>query len=200
VKRLEHFWKGLSHDKTQISPVPAVQYGDRFVNFVEGITKSKEEAGREDAKEQARYPPGAGSLEAHRSSNHHIPNTDNLVIRKAETQATKTETRGSSEDSVPERTLGTVDSPTNDRNADRNTMTLPMVDEAGESSSTGGRSGTSNNGADDGELRPPTPPKDKNTLGGSPRKSLSTRKSSVDSNKALPAIPRTENAESVSEE
>ncbi|KPI44944.1 Phosphatidylinositol 4-phosphate 5-kinase its3 [Cyphellophora attinorum] len=46
VKRLEHFWKGLSANRSQISPVPPQQYGDRFLNFVTGITMTKEEADR----------------------------------------------------------------------------------------------------------------------------------------------------------
>ncbi|KAB8258198.1 hypothetical protein BDV32DRAFT_72957 [Aspergillus pseudonomiae] len=47
VKRLEHFFKGLSHDRHQISPVPPEGYGDRFVKFIKGITMSKEEAAAE---------------------------------------------------------------------------------------------------------------------------------------------------------
>ncbi|KFX91592.1 hypothetical protein V497_06662 [Pseudogymnoascus sp. VKM F-4516 (FW-969)] len=59
VKRLENFWKGLSHDKQQISPIPPVPYGDRFIKFIMDITKSREEvreeaAEREEAREEAR--------------------------------------------------------------------------------------------------------------------------------------------------
>ena len=46
VKRLEHFWKGLKDNRSQISPIPPQQYGDRFLNFVTGITMTKEEAER----------------------------------------------------------------------------------------------------------------------------------------------------------
>ncbi|KAL3434019.1 hypothetical protein BDV09DRAFT_100666 [Aspergillus tetrazonus] len=46
VKRIEHFVKGLTHDRTQISPIPPEGYGDRFVNFIRRITMSKEEAER----------------------------------------------------------------------------------------------------------------------------------------------------------
>lgn len=58
IKKLEHFWKGLSHDRTQISALPPEQYGDRFLNFMSGITMSPEEAAREaeerrDAEAQA---------------------------------------------------------------------------------------------------------------------------------------------------
>jgi hypothetical protein len=46
VKRLENFWKGLSDNRSQISPIPPQAYGDRFINFVTGITMTKEEAER----------------------------------------------------------------------------------------------------------------------------------------------------------
>lgn len=197
VKRLEHFWKGLSQDKTQISPVPSVPYGDRFVKFITAVTKSREEAEKEDADLQANHANGLANQDGERgrSNSHHLPNTDNSVIRKAESQALKTETRGSSEEGVPDRTLGTVRSPSADRANERGGMTLPIVDEAGESSSTGGRSGASNHEADDSGNRPPTPPKDKP----SPKKAISTRNSSFDSNKALPALPTTTSPEPISE-
>jgi len=51
VKHLEHFWKSLSNDEKQISPIPPERYGDRFVRFISGITKSPELAA-EDAKEK----------------------------------------------------------------------------------------------------------------------------------------------------
>ncbi|KAL1875945.1 hypothetical protein VTK73DRAFT_9656 [Phialemonium thermophilum] len=46
VKKIEHFWKGLSHDRSQISALPPDQYGDRFINFISGVTMSAEEAAR----------------------------------------------------------------------------------------------------------------------------------------------------------
>ncbi|KLO19345.1 SAICAR synthase-like protein [Schizopora paradoxa] len=33
-KKLEHLWKGLQHDSHKISPVPAVEYGNRFFDFI----------------------------------------------------------------------------------------------------------------------------------------------------------------------
>ena len=44
IKKIEHFWKGLTNDKTQISALPPDLYGDRFYNFIEGNTMSTEEA------------------------------------------------------------------------------------------------------------------------------------------------------------
>ena len=74
IKKIEHFWKGLSHDRTQISALPPEQYGDRFYNFVEGITMSAEEARREA---QRRDREAVEAAEApHRSStqrHHGIP-------------------------------------------------------------------------------------------------------------------------------
>ncbi|KAL2853871.1 hypothetical protein BJY01DRAFT_48868 [Aspergillus pseudoustus] len=46
VKRIEHFFKGLTSDRTQISPIPPEGYGDRFLAFIKRITMSKEEAQR----------------------------------------------------------------------------------------------------------------------------------------------------------
>ncbi|EGG11887.1 uncharacterized protein MELLADRAFT_46552 [Melampsora larici-populina 98AG31] len=39
VKRFEHFWKGLSHDKHMISAVPPEEYGNRFLNFLLSIIR-----------------------------------------------------------------------------------------------------------------------------------------------------------------
>ena len=57
VKRLEHFWKGLSDNRSQISPIPPQAYGDRFINFVTGITMTKEEAERRQTHETTRSEP-----------------------------------------------------------------------------------------------------------------------------------------------
>ena len=47
VKKIEHFWKGLSSDSEKISALPPQQYGDRFLKFMSGITMSPEDAARE---------------------------------------------------------------------------------------------------------------------------------------------------------
>ncbi|KDQ09124.1 hypothetical protein BOTBODRAFT_117659 [Botryobasidium botryosum FD-172 SS1] len=39
LKKIEHFWKGLKADRHKISPVPAVEYGDRFFAFINAITR-----------------------------------------------------------------------------------------------------------------------------------------------------------------
>ncbi|KAI5290425.1 Phosphatidylinositol-4-phosphate 5-kinase [Ascosphaera aggregata] len=47
VKKAENFWKGLSHNRNEISPIPPVSYANRFVEFIEHITKSPEQHARE---------------------------------------------------------------------------------------------------------------------------------------------------------
>ncbi|KZP26950.1 SAICAR synthase-like protein [Athelia psychrophila] len=39
VKKLEHFWKGLSADRHKISPVKPAEYGDRFFSFMKAIMR-----------------------------------------------------------------------------------------------------------------------------------------------------------------
>lgn len=196
VKRLEHFWKGLSQDKQQISPVPSVPYGDRFIKFISGVTKTREQAEVDVEEDLASTQLDASNnlsdtaaTTRRRSGSQHMQrtHTDNTVIQMAEVQAQKSEDKGGSENHIPERTLHTVRSPSTEqeRQLGERGMTLPIVDEVGESSSTGGRSGQ-----DEKDERPPTPPKDtlkpdkqQNSSG------VSSRGNSFDSNKALPPLP-----------
>ena len=46
-KRVEHFWRGLSNPKDQVSAIPPEGYGERFFNFISSIVKSPEEAARD---------------------------------------------------------------------------------------------------------------------------------------------------------
>ncbi|KAJ6520748.1 hypothetical protein DFH09DRAFT_1331583 [Mycena vulgaris] len=39
VKKLEHFWKGLSADRHKISPVEPGEYGNRFFEFMKAIMR-----------------------------------------------------------------------------------------------------------------------------------------------------------------
>ncbi|KAG7448873.1 SAICAR synthase-like protein [Guyanagaster necrorhizus] len=39
VKKLEHFWKGLSADRHKISPVPPPEYAERFFTFMKAIIR-----------------------------------------------------------------------------------------------------------------------------------------------------------------
>jgi 1-phosphatidylinositol-4-phosphate 5-kinase len=210
VKRLEHFWKGLSHDQHQISPIPPVPYGDRFIKFITGITQPREEAEREAAAAAAvvtEQTDGVRSSESARwpRESQSIPrtNTDQSVMQRAEHEAILSERRGANENAVPDRILTTIRCPSVERNNDRVGTTLPIVDEVGESSSTGGRSGKSNAEQED-EHHPPTPPKHRQAefliAPPVPPKPLSIRsRKSCDSNKALPALPKSESPEEMAE-
>lgn len=44
IKKAEHFFKSFGSPESQISAVPPERYGDRFVKFISGMTKSRERA------------------------------------------------------------------------------------------------------------------------------------------------------------
>ncbi|KAF8842465.1 SAICAR synthase-like protein [Paxillus ammoniavirescens] len=46
IKKLEHFWKGLSADRHKISPVPPNEYADRFFAFMKAIMRGGGGGGR----------------------------------------------------------------------------------------------------------------------------------------------------------
>lgn len=141
IKKIEHFWKGLSHDRNQISAQPPTQYGDRFLNFMEGITLSQEEAEREkqekerqaaeEAIESERQRVSSWNSIGRRSTSNSIPAAPTHMpppppgrasgtrspeaeetIRRAETAAKKSEKHGHTEQGVPERTMRTSGSST----------------------------------------------------------------------------------------
>jgi 1-phosphatidylinositol-4-phosphate 5-kinase len=81
---MEHFFKGLANTESQISAIPPERYGDRFIKFITGVTKTKEAADREKA--EAGNPAAEAVAGISRSS------TDR-VMEKAEHQAEKTQRR-----------------------------------------------------------------------------------------------------------
>lgn len=142
----------MSHNRTQISPIPPEGYGDRFVNFITAITMSKEEAARHTASHDRADL--QGSLEVHRTSSGVPRSPADRALERAEHQARKSQRDGVSEGDIPDRSLGTVRSMSADRSGGVAGSTLPVVEEAGEAASTGGRSGRSNrstNGRADNE-------------------------------------------------
>ncbi|RDW68130.1 hypothetical protein BP6252_09526 [Coleophoma cylindrospora] len=171
IKKLEHVWKGLSHDKRLISPVAPEPYGERFVKFIEGITMSPEEAARE-AESNPLSPisnldggrPAASAEHGRRRSGSQTQpiqrtQSSNTSFQRAENEALRSEYRDGRdvEDSRPDpRMLGVVRSPSAERTNGIQGQTLPIVEEAGEASSTGGRSERS------AERRPLTPSKEYN--------------------------------------
>ncbi|KAI4275541.1 MAG: hypothetical protein LQ337_003146 [Flavoplaca oasis] len=120
VKRAEHLWKGMSNNKSQISPIPPQDYGDRFVKFITGLTKTKEQAERESRSTDQMD----GSIHTDRQASFSMArHSTDKVIQKAEKQAQKTEKQGASEDKSRDRTL------TAEKTAG---ATLPVVQEDGE--------------------------------------------------------------------
>ncbi|EXJ78106.1 1-phosphatidylinositol-4-phosphate 5-kinase [Capronia epimyces CBS 606.96] len=148
IKRVEHFWKGLSAPSAQISPVPPQAYAERFLNFITGITMTPEEVERR------------GTLESYRTGEHaQTSSVENLgqfttaspddygqqqepaekvpplspnvekTMRKAQKQADKAtpaeKGRRKSEEEKPERILRTLEEP-------KTSTLLPVVSEAGE--------------------------------------------------------------------
>ncbi|CAN8105142.1 unnamed protein product [Discula destructiva] len=136
IKKIEHFWKGLSHDRNQISALPPDQYGDRFLNFMEGITLSREEAEREkqekerqaaeEALQSERQRVSSWNSLGRRSTSNSIPAAPTYLpppppgrtsgarspeaeetMRRAEKAAKKSEKHGHTEQGVPERIIGT---------------------------------------------------------------------------------------------
>jgi 1-phosphatidylinositol-4-phosphate 5-kinase len=200
IKKIEHFWKGLSNDRTQISASPPDEYSDRFYRFIEGVTMSPEEAEREaerereaaaDAQQAATSGEGEGRGSSwssrRRSTNTPVAPTRSppaippqrspdaqATIEKASTEAKKTD----SNEDVPNRTIGTK----TEKAGTPQQQILPVVEESGETSSTGGRSQV------DERLDPPTPPKNGAPVNRSPRAS-----SSVEENRPvtpMKSLPR----------
>ncbi|KAI3339436.1 hypothetical protein F4824DRAFT_44327 [Ustulina deusta] len=152
IKKLEHFWKGLSNDRTQISALPPDEYGDRFLKFMSGITMSPEEAAREQSDRAAAaavaipsavegqhlppmptyLPPAPPEM---RSPTSPEPNP---TVEKAFRLATMRGKDIAEEDEVPERKITTSVAPPTGRTNSH--TVLPVVEESAEAASLGGRS------------------------------------------------------------
>jgi hypothetical protein len=140
IKRIEHYWKGLSAPRTQISAIPPQAYGDRFVNFITGITMTKEEAERRETQESHRVgdhiPVQSGSAENLGQPSSTLSPTERespaveKTMRRAQKQTDKAtpseKGRDQSEEEKPDRTLKTTEDA-------RAAMTLPVVSESHES-------------------------------------------------------------------
>lgn len=152
----------MSNPSTQISPIPPESYGERFVNFITGITMTKEEAERRTTMEID----DRGSLDAHNMLHHHhlpspiITNLDGAnsnekyspmsplssspiavdkTMQRAQKQADKStgsKSRRESEEEVPDRTLRTTTIHDGEVREGRNSTTLPVLEEVGEISDT----------------------------------------------------------------
>jgi 1-phosphatidylinositol-4-phosphate 5-kinase len=127
----------------------------------------------------------------------HRTNTNNATIQRNEREAIKSERSRDDEDEVESRKITTLRSPSAERSGGLQGQTLPVVEELGEASSTGGRSGRSRERDErpltpmkDGLLpggRPLTPAKDYSPGNGSLRVGKAMSRSSLD--KDLPPLP-----------
>lgn len=132
IKKIEHFWKGLSNDKSKISALPPDQYGDRFYHFITGITMSAEEAKRERARRDQELMLQAQKQERSRQSTIppmplHEPPAPPVGIQL------NGRAKGPSEGQIPERVLKTSATVPGARDSQHEAI-LPVVEEAGESS------------------------------------------------------------------
>lgn len=156
IKKIEHFWKGLSNDKSKISALPPDQYGDRFYHFIQGITMSAEEAKRERARRDQEMLAQAQKQERSRQST--IPP---MPMHQPPPPPIGIHSNGRTpEAQIPERTLKTTAMP--GARDSQHEAVLPVVEEAGESSRDDTErwiQGTSwNNMAEPSRAPPPTPP------------------------------------------
>ncbi|KAI1430787.1 hypothetical protein GGR50DRAFT_683169 [Xylaria sp. CBS 124048] len=206
LKKIEHFWKGLSSDRTQISALPPDEYGDRFLKFMSGITMSPEEAAREQderaaAAETQTAPPMPTYLppappEMRSAASPEPYSTFDKAVRKA----MKKDKDIAKEEQIPERKLTTsIVLPTGRTNSH---TVLPVVEESAEAASLGGRSRGESTVTEHrpftprqdgftelgphgiGGRGPPTPPKTSYIELAKPRVSRE------DLDKALPPLPR----------
>lgn len=157
---MEHFFKGLTAQESQISAIPPERYGDRFVRFISGITKTRERAEQEKKEHQIFDDPQLRGVNLQHTKTEE-------VIEKAERVADRSVRHGANEENVPERRIHPIRSPSAERGEPHGSI-LPIVEEAGESASVGGRSNGGRSaetsprlGPAGGSVKPPpTPPKD----------------------------------------
>jgi 1-phosphatidylinositol-4-phosphate 5-kinase len=175
----------LSNDGNLISALPPEQYGDRFYHFIEGITMShevaireaqmKEQAAAQSVAEKERVSSWNSSLRR-RSAANVIPPIPNYLppppptlkspeagatAEKASQEAYRTDKECTREEDIPERTIASIRLASDRRESimqpGPHESILPVVEEAAEGASTGGRSGRSQEDEMDG--RPVTPMK-----------------------------------------
>jgi 1-phosphatidylinositol-4-phosphate 5-kinase len=166
IKKIEHFWKGLSSDRTQISALPPQEYGERFIKFMAGVTMSAEEAARDQHDREAAAEAVAAANEAeasHQSSVQHntysappaptyLPPAPpgmrspqspepNPTVEKATRMAMKKEKDVAREEELPDRMMGTTSSSSVNAQGKVNPhAVLPIVEEMTEAGSVSGRS------------------------------------------------------------
>ena len=186
------------------------------MKFIEAITKSPEEAAREPLPALPHTHSNAVSSHSHshsrpetytesaarRSGTQPIPMTqtaaNNVVVQRNEKEALKSEQKRTGQEESESRVMSAVRSPSADRTGNTQGQALPVVEELGEASSLGDKSGKSGRSRDrdeqllfptDGldDRRPITPVKD---FGPSNSGIKIVARSSLD--KELPPLPLVE--------
>jgi 1-phosphatidylinositol-4-phosphate 5-kinase len=176
MKRLEHFFKGLSQVESQISAIPPDRYAERFIHFISGTTMSKELLERRQSvvggtisnvTEMQHVPRSRPTSTIFSGTGPSVSKAEN-TLDKAEKQA-KRSGDTDAETNIPERKLGTINTITEGASGRRSMdstgsgMTpgsatagrdgdqmLPVVEEVGEGSgSVGGESGRSSAGPEE---------------------------------------------------
>ncbi|KAH6847255.1 hypothetical protein B0I37DRAFT_140432 [Chaetomium sp. MPI-CAGE-AT-0009] len=173
IKKIEHFWKGLSSDRSQISALPPHEYGERFISFISSMAMSQEEAIRA-AQERDAALAAEAAAEIPPVPNYQPPLPPSSSPSGQSRVQARTSELGDQEDDASERVLRTVitgppnnsgtGKPSHHPNAPA--TVLPVVEEAVEGTSTGDRSRNSRVSSltTDSEVRPLTPAKEGDEL------------------------------------
>ncbi|KAK3290614.1 uncharacterized protein B0H64DRAFT_331791 [Chaetomium fimeti] len=181
IKKIEHFWKGLSSDRSQISALPPHEYGERFISFISSMAMSQEEAIRAaQERDAALAAEAAAEIPPMPNYQPPLPPSSSPSGQVRVGQQARTSDVGEQEDDAPERVLRTIitappnnsgtGKPGHNPNAPagerRETTVLPVVEEAVEGTSTGDRSRNSRVSSltTDSEVRPLTPAKEGDEL------------------------------------
>jgi len=163
MKRLEHFIKGFSAPKNEISAVKPDLYGSRFIRFMSGTTMTREEAERRTINSplgaaaspiMSAYPGGVSADSPSPNSNalpsisataaSPIHGTSDASARDSIERKQRHAIAGTPATHETEAQARTLTSVARDPPADPGThVTLPVLEEVGESSSTGGYSAAS---------------------------------------------------------
>ncbi|KAK9368761.1 hypothetical protein V1509DRAFT_622728 [Lipomyces kononenkoae] len=61
AKKVETFWKGLSHSREKLSAIPPIEYGERFMKFIFSIVKTPNQGGSSQARTAIPTPPAGES-------------------------------------------------------------------------------------------------------------------------------------------
>jgi 1-phosphatidylinositol-4-phosphate 5-kinase len=143
----------MGGNESQISPIPPVRYGDRFIKFISGVTMSRERA--EQTRHSTTLDNTIGSIhpcdlgspvnDSHLSSvniqyDENNPTGTDRVIERAERSAERSRhghSNNMDEKSLPDRSLGAVKSPEHEMDG----AILPVIGEAAESSSQASQKG-----------------------------------------------------------